>query len=111
MCTMMNLDQDVLGICTICLMPVYICIFVFKQKTAYEMRISDWSSDVCSSDLDEGAGRDDFAGVGRLHALHRAGGGGNRLRRGGRQCAGDCGRGLAGHGDGDRKSTRLNSSH
>src|SRR3546814_20857074 len=27
--------------------------FVFKQKTAYEMRISDWSSDVCSSDLTE----------------------------------------------------------
>src|SRR3546814_11410582 len=27
------------------------CFFVFKQKTAYEMRISDWSSDVCSSDL------------------------------------------------------------
>src|SRR3546814_1045574 len=26
--------------------------FVFKQNTAYEMRISDWSSDVCSSDLD-----------------------------------------------------------
>src|SRR3546814_5597825 len=32
-------------------------IFFFKQKTAYEMRISDWSSDVCSSDL---------------HRLHRA---------------------------------------
>src|SRR3546814_6147328 len=37
---------------------VVICVFVsrlffffFKQKTAYEMRISDWSSDVCSSDL------------------------------------------------------------
>src|SRR3546814_9148852 len=30
---------------------LYICIFFFKQKTAYEMRISDWSSDVCSSDL------------------------------------------------------------
>src|SRR3546814_1733380 len=31
---------------------VYIVIFFFfKQKTAYEMRISDWSSDVCSSDL------------------------------------------------------------
>src|SRR3546814_4452246 len=33
---------------------IYICVFVFfffKQKTAYEMRISDWSSDVCSSDL------------------------------------------------------------
>src|SRR3546814_18105780 len=29
-------------------------IFFFKQKTAYEMRISDWSSDVCSSDLLEG---------------------------------------------------------
>src|SRR3546814_5721273 len=27
------------------------CLFCFKQKTAYEMRISDWSSDVCSSDL------------------------------------------------------------
>src|SRR3546814_1707767 len=30
---------------------VFVCFF-FKQKTAYEMRISDWSSDVCSSDLD-----------------------------------------------------------
>src|SRR3546814_10688439 len=28
-----------------------VCFF-FKQKTAYEMRISDWSSDVCSSDLE-----------------------------------------------------------
>src|SRR3546814_10013570 len=28
-----------------------LAIFFFKQKTAYEMRISDWSSDVCSSDL------------------------------------------------------------
>src|SRR3546814_9626836 len=28
------------------------CVVFFKQKTAYEMRISDWSSDVCSSDLD-----------------------------------------------------------
>src|SRR3546814_1835729 len=32
---------------------MYTCVFFFfKQKTAYEMRISDWSSDVCSSDLD-----------------------------------------------------------
>src|SRR3546814_6032546 len=30
---------------------MYIFIFFFKQKTAYEMRISDWSSDVCSSDV------------------------------------------------------------
>src|SRR3546814_6167257 len=29
-------------------------VFFFKQKTAYEMRISDWSSDVCSSDLTAG---------------------------------------------------------
>src|SRR3546814_9798025 len=38
---------------------VFDCVFFFKQKTAYEMRISDWSSDVCSSDL---RGR----GIGRL---------------------------------------------
>src|SRR3546814_16432299 len=30
---------------------VVFVVFFFKQKTAYEMRISDWSSDVCSSDL------------------------------------------------------------
>src|SRR3546814_17842227 len=37
---------------------VFICFlffFFFKQKTAYEMRISDWSSDVCSSDLSTAA--------------------------------------------------------
>src|SRR3546814_10552738 len=40
----------------------YLCVFVFfsflffKQKTAYEMRISDWSSDECSSDLDRKLG-------------------------------------------------------
>src|SRR3546814_10689005 len=33
----------------VCICSIY-CVF-FKQKTAYEMRISDWSSDVCSSDL------------------------------------------------------------
>src|SRR3546814_2256961 len=32
--------------CSLCIVLVF-----FKQKTAYEMRISDWSSDVCSSDL------------------------------------------------------------
>src|SRR3546814_7321722 len=31
---------------------VFVLFFFFKQKTAYEMRISDWSSDVCSSDLE-----------------------------------------------------------
>src|SRR3546814_11552113 len=49
-------------------------VFFFKQKTAYEMRISDWSSDVCSSDLgqdqpgrldgDVGPGADGDAHVG-----------------------------------------------
>src|SRR3546814_4201169 len=40
---------------------VHSCFFFFKQKTAYEMRISDWSSDVCSSDL-----RDDAIALDRL---------------------------------------------
>src|SRR3546814_2814974 len=38
-------------------------VFFFKQKTAYRKRISDWSSDVCSSDLRAGAGYDALAGV------------------------------------------------
>src|SRR3546814_9340944 len=37
-------------------------VFCFKQKTAYEMRISDWSSDVCSSDLRK-FDRPDAAGI------------------------------------------------
>src|SRR3546814_6462555 len=56
----------------------------FKQKTAYEMRISDWSSDVCSSDLDgqrDVVRVDDLARIGDGLAvsveplLHRQGGG------------------------------------
>src|SRR3546814_648458 len=39
--------------CCVILYHLFICFFFFKQKTAYEMRISDWSSDVCSSDLVE----------------------------------------------------------
>src|SRR3546814_4915664 len=35
---------------------MFFFVFFFKQKTAYEMRISDWSSDVCSSDLVEDGG-------------------------------------------------------
>src|SRR3546814_7458930 len=37
--------------CCIAWLYCRIFFFFFKQKTAYEMRISDWSSDVCSSDL------------------------------------------------------------
>src|SRR3546814_4634294 len=40
------------------------CFFFFKQKTAYEMRISDWSSDVCSSDLQHHEIVDNIAAVG-----------------------------------------------
>src|SRR3546814_20796729 len=51
-------------------------VFFFKQKTAYEMRISDWSSDVCSSDLggvlgvgwrSNGHGNGQRSGEGMLH--------------------------------------------
>src|SRR3546814_3555762 len=44
---------------------MFFVFFFFKQKTAYDMRISDWSSDVCSSDLELHAA---FAGVG-VHRL------------------------------------------
>src|SRR3546814_9355088 len=53
-------------------------VFFFKQKTAYEMRISDWSSDVCSSDLviagrvdeeDRGVALFDRGGLGRLRGV------------------------------------------
>src|SRR3546814_10643005 len=47
-------------------------VFFFKQKTAYEMRISDWSSDVCSSDLVEAAGDRRPQRIG--HRLRAAGG-------------------------------------
>src|SRR3546814_6083319 len=49
-------------------------LFFFKQKTAYEMRISDWSSDVCSSDLIERDALARVRGVDRstanLHGAH-----------------------------------------
>src|SRR3546814_6384381 len=41
----------VLYVCAAFLVVLWLVVFFFKQKTAYEMRISDWSSDVCSSDL------------------------------------------------------------
>src|SRR3546814_7552085 len=40
-----------LYVSTCYILLVFVFFFCFKQKTAYEMRISDWSSDVCSSDL------------------------------------------------------------
>src|SRR3546814_1734591 len=43
--------QSVYNFRVACVLLSYVLFFFFKQKTAYEMRISDWSSDVCSSDL------------------------------------------------------------
>src|SRR3546814_10297547 len=39
------------NVIVVLLLDFLFIVFFFKQKTAYEMRISDWSSDVCSSDL------------------------------------------------------------
>src|SRR3546814_10039972 len=97
--------------------------FFFKQKTAYEMRISDWSSDVCSSDL---GGRrhaasqqlpDDIIEAHwiaplacRLEARHGAGCGCiGRPRR--RITEGPVCSSRPAATARDRKSTRLNSSH
>src|SRR3546814_3446329 len=51
----------------LCLCVCVILFFFFKQNTAYEMRISDWSSDVCSSDL--ARGHQEFAGFTRRDQL------------------------------------------
>src|SRR3546814_10667560 len=118
---------------------VFILLF-FKQKTAYEMRISDWSSDVCSSDLDPAA---EVPGLGVAHDLtrvadrlqiagdevverrsFRAGDLDDAASRRGERHIGNEGSNVVGrngleqawrkpdHGSiRDRKSTRLNSSH
>src|SRR3546814_3856270 len=51
-CFMLMRYAGMLVLVVLCQLCVLFC---FKQKTAYEMRISDWSSDVCSSDLLETA--------------------------------------------------------
>src|SRR3546814_6287088 len=107
-----------------------IVVFFFKQKTAYEMRISDWSSDVCSSDLliaaprrqqDESGSRVDSSARHRAdqlvervmppnilaHQLDRAR---RRAEGGGVGRAGRAAERLV-RVQRDRKSTRLNSSH
>src|SRR3546814_5490327 len=62
--------KDMIGLCCVmsfisitCFSMLFQIFFFFKQKTAYEMRISDWSSDVCSSDLRQ---------LARQHCLRRA---------------------------------------
>src|SRR3546814_6292173 len=115
---------------------LFMFFFFFKQKTAYEMRISDWSSDVCSSDLIARFARLERADLmpepKRPRALARHPGqafcGGKaeqgrahvhrqqqrRQRRRARVAIGREGDGNARRAqslDRDRKSTRLNSSH
>src|SRR3546814_2392531 len=97
--------------------------FFFKQKTAYEMRISDWSSDVCSSDLAEPvaqpfdqAPRDKHRSFERIASdialLHQHRREQAVRRRRPRRAAGRENEGTGAEGRlGDRKSTRLNSSH
>src|SRR3546814_4782498 len=95
---------------------VLVCFFFFKQKTAYEMRISDWSSDVCSSDLEKLAvkfiGHRGVEGIGEAAAIFD-----DRDRRPDRidrlieVRRGDVRFPELRRGRLDRKSTRLNSSH
>src|SRR3546814_1050336 len=119
----------------------FLVFFFFKQKTAYEMRISDWSSDVCSSDLDLWILPVDVEHVGVVahpadaaldaqlvvaHGVGLVGGPGRVLGEvaGGRRAVGAAAAVAFGHGGvelvvgaeeprhvADRKSTRLNSSH
>src|SRR3546814_10719641 len=58
------------------------CFFFYKQKTAYEMRISDWSSDVCSSDLLSGKPIDLRVTVRAIVANHAQSGLGARRNMG-----------------------------
>src|SRR3546814_3956822 len=57
-CCVLILYCDSLGVIAVDVIR-YVVFFFFKQKTAYELRISDWSSDVCSSDLLFGGDRSD----------------------------------------------------
>src|SRR3546814_5941013 len=112
-------------------MWIFLC--VLKQKTAYELRISDWSSDVCSSDLGAFLRRDRTARVemdplrghgtvdedvaidrsqrGVASTVHRTG----KVQRPGAGCrqlpGGDRAQRQRVGVPEDRKSTRLNSSH
>src|SRR3546814_6617675 len=97
-------------LCSECEVVRLMGFFFFKQKTAYEMRISDWSSDVCSSDL---SARRRRGGGSRPWSSLRSGRDGAARRRALARHPDADGECLAGKTPAvlDRKSTRLNSSH
>src|SRR3546814_10601360 len=112
--------------CFVVMMWYLLIFFFFKQKTAYELRMSDWSSDVCSSDLvDFGVGmmhpvqppqqcdpvEGDMLAINRQVEQQHAGHHDQPSRQ--RQQVEQPDAGLAGpeRRTEDRKSTRLNSSH
>src|SRR3546814_6775757 len=91
----------VLDLLVVCFLVLYLggcvgMIFFFKQKTAYEMRISDWSSDVCSSDLrigDARAAANIIARVGDGGIVGHDGAsslGRSEARRVGKECVSTC---------------------
>src|SRR3546814_10235487 len=91
-----------------------VVFFFFKQKTAYEVRISDWSSDVCSSDLYQAKALLAKFGVavprgGVAFTPDEAVAAAGKL--GGPVWVVKAQIHAGGRGKGDRKSTRLNSSH
>src|SRR3546814_15451461 len=67
--------------CIAFVLLVFVLFFFFKQKTAYEMRISDWSSDVCSSDLKAGDHQGDGGRI-ALGVCHQQDGGAHGARAG-----------------------------
>src|SRR3546814_18505635 len=83
-----------------CAVSFFVCFvvffFFFKQKTAYEMRISDWSSDVCSSDLVRAEHlldlrrHDDAANLARQALAQDPGSGRSEERRVGKECVSTC---------------------
>src|SRR3546814_1613432 len=77
--------------CIVLFMLFVFFFFFFKQKTAYEMRISDWSSDVCSSDLPRGGrGRAAPAGCPGWSARRSRSSDRSEERRVGKECVSTC---------------------
>src|SRR3546814_5786835 len=79
LCILVFIQYNLVVIFILCMQFVVCvlhCFFFFKQKTAYERRISDWSSDVCSSDLPQ---RQDARHRRRVRRRRSA----DRVRRGG----------------------------